>query len=488
MVLIAAMRPSILIALLIACSAPPARPVAPAPAPAPAPAVPATGSPTAATPPPAPAAPAPAPKLPPGVPDTVAGRQLAWVLDVLDHGGKVDAATIEAHFDRVFLDQVPVDQTITVFVQLAASLGNAKVVDVQTLGGLKLQAKLEVPGGTKLRVGVSVDEKTGKMDGLLFRPDTGPKPKSYAEAIEAAKKLAPKAQLLVAAVDRGTCRPLQALEPKAELAIGSTTKLYVLLALADRILAGKAKWDDELAVRDEWKSLPSGITQDDPAGTKRTIRTLAERMISISDNTATDHLLYTLGRKEVEAALRGTGHARPALDAPFLSTRELFLLKLALTPDEVKAYLARPEAGRRTYLDRDLAARRPTMQGIETWTAPRWIDQLEWFASADDLCRVMGALWSRAQRPAAAPLLEVLSKNPGIEIAKPPWKLVGYKGGSEPGVLNMTWLLQRDDDRWFFVTLGFNSTEKAEIDEGAAIGIAGGVIDLLANEGRAAAK
>jgi len=55
---------------------------------------------------------------------------------------------------------------------------------------------------------------------------------------------------------------------------------------------------------------------------------LANRMISISDNTATDHLLLTVGREAVESIQAAMGHSAPGLNAPFITTRELFVLKV----------------------------------------------------------------------------------------------------------------------------------------------------------------
>ena len=33
------------------------------------------------------------------------------------------------------------------------------------------------------------------------------------------------------------------------------------------------------------------------------------------------------------------------------------------------------------------------------------------------------------------------------------WDYVGYKGGSEPGVLNMSWLLRDDAGRWYMLAI-----------------------------------
>jgi beta-lactamase class A len=416
------------------------------------------------------------------VPATPVGDQLAWVLDlIVRRHGKVEAAELEAHFHESFIKAVPIAQQFKVLDELARQL--AKVAIDKTEGGDERLVAHASVGDAKLRIIVALDHATGKIAGLLFQPDTDAmvKPSSYDEAQHTLASLAPHASMLVASLDRGTCKPLHAVAASTQLAIGSTFKLYVLLGVADRLLAGKQHWEDELAVRDEWKSLPSGITQDDPAGTKLTIKTFAERMISISDNTATDHLLYTVGRKQVEAALREAKHAKPMLDVPFLGTRELFLLKLDPSVD-AKQFTRASEAERRVYLDTTLAAKRPALAGAEAWTTARDIAKLEWFASGEDLCRVMATLWTRAQDPKAAAVLDVLAKNPGLPIDAVKFPYIGFKGGSEPGVLNLTYLLRRADGKWFVVTFGLNSDEGGTVSEDKLAGVALGVIDLVAAE------
>lgn len=460
------MRTIVLAGLLIACgsgSAPPGPRPAPAPPPArPAPAPPAVAKPTF-----------------PGAPATVTGDQLAWVLDaIIKRHGKLDRAELEAHFHESFLAKIPPDKALAIFEQLGAQLADLAIVEARA-DDAQLVARATA-GGSKLRITLVVDPATKKISGFAIqRDDLPPRPASFDEALRQVAELAPKAQLLVAALDNGACKPQQELAASEQLAIGSTFKLYILLGVAERILAGKAAWTDEIAVRDVWKSLPSGVTQNEPAGTRQSLATLAERMISISDNTAADHLLYTLGRKTVEATLRATRHAKPALDTPFLSTRELFALKLGTPAAELERYLKLPEARRRDYLDKTLATAAPGIDLAGTWKTARKIDKLEWFASAEDLCRVMAALWTRAQDPRTARVLEILAKNPGLPIDGKIWPYVGFKGGSEPGVINMTYLLRRDDDKWFVIALGFNSAEGGALEEGKIYNLVAGVIDLV---------
>lgn len=81
------------------------------------------------------------------------------------------------------------------------------------------------------------------------------------------------------------------------------------------------------------------------------------------------------------------------------------------------------------------------MAAAKAWTTPRDINSLEWFASADDLCRVYTSLAALAHRPGLSPISSVLSvNNGGLQLPAAQWKTTWFKGGSEPGVLTLAYL------------------------------------------------
>jgi beta-lactamase class A len=286
--------------------------------------------------------------------------------------------------------------------------------------------------------------------------------------------------LLAAEIDGKKCVPLASLDPKKPLALGSAFKLYILDALAAQIAAGKHGWDDPVAIQDAYKSLPSGDMRNEPAGKTFSVRHFAEQMISVSDNTATDHLLAFVGRGAVEDAVRASGHATPPHLVPFLSTREMFALKLLASPDDRTAYVAADVAHKRKLLD--AYDRRDPLEMLAragSFTTPIMIDSIEWPASPDDLCKLIVGLKARADAPATAPVGSILSINPGIPDDRKQYSYLGYKGGSEPGVLNLTWLLQRArDQKWVFLTVGFNDTS-GPLDESKAIAAAATAREFL---------
>jgi hypothetical protein len=153
-------------------------------------------------------------------------------------------------------------------------------------------------------------------------------------------------------------------------------------------------------------------------------------------------LIDLLGRPAVEAALLSTGVADPGRDRPFLTPREMFILKLEEWPTLAARYAAAGEAGRRALLASAIdTGPLPTLASARGWVAPHDIDTIEWFASADDICRAYTSLSALARRPGLAPIAGVLEINDGgIGLDPRQWKTVWFKGGSEPGVLTLTYL------------------------------------------------
>jgi beta-lactamase class A len=78
----------------------------------------------------------------------------------------------------------------------------------------------------------------------------------------------------------------------SRLKVASSFKLFVLKALSENITnTVGGSWNTQIPIRDQWKSGPSGILHTKPEGTLYTLKQLADYMINISDNTATDHSL-----------------------------------------------------------------------------------------------------------------------------------------------------------------------------------------------------
>lgn len=382
-----------------------------------------------------------------------------------------DPQDFEDLFAESFLEAVPADQIHGLFAQGFRDHG--KVLEVRPLDrDSDTQGRFDFAFGDRsvVTVTLTIDEDAPhRVTGLFLGPARVPL-ESLDDVVAALKQFPGTVSFKAVRLD-GKPATVAELEPDRALAIGSAFKLYVLGALVE----DKRKWDEVVTLKDEWKSLPSGILQNWPAGSPVTLHTLAVEMISISDNTAADHLLFTAGRDRVEAVMETMGCEEPAKSRPFLSTGELFKLRTNKTLR--KAYLKADEAGRRAMLAKEVKdAPRPI---LAAWPKVGAISKIEWFASAADLCRAMD--WFRARADEKA--LGVLGVNRGLAIRKDVWPYCGFKGGSEPGVLNMTWLLKRDDGAWFAVSVGWNDKDEP-LQENRMFALAQAAIDLLARNGR----
>jgi hypothetical protein len=307
-----------------------------------------------------------------------------------------------------------------------------------------------------------------QVSGLLITGsqlrDSAKAPASPEAAMAELKTLRGSAGFAIARLGAGKPQLIQGYNADKPYAIGSAFKLVILSELVRETNAGERKWDDLVTL--DGIPLPGGGYTMKPKGTQVPLRELATQMISISDNSATDILLHTLGREKVEAMMPVLGIADPARNRPFMGTLEIFKLKgVAGLADR---YLALDEAGRRALLAGEVAGIPNILIDATSFTKkiPKLIDTFEWFESPNDLVRVLDWLRRNTEGPAGADARAVLSKNPGLAPdARARWQWVGYKGGSEPGVMNMSYLLQAKTGDWYVVTASWNDPAK-DVEQG----------------------
>ncbi len=407
---------------------------------------------------------------------SAAQSQLTWVLDSLNSATVPSSATLARHFAPAFLKAVPPAALVQALAPLIAERPLRVVSTITTQGQFTLVVRVATASGASFSASIVVlPTGTHQIEGLLFKPLPAPLT-SWTEIDHALRRLGASASLY-AGVAGGV--ELNGVAASSVGAIGSAFKLYVLGALAAAVERGTARWNELLAINDAWKSLPSGAMRSLPAGARFTLLHYAEQMISVSDNTAADHLIHLLGRRAVETQLSALGNRSPSRDEPFLTTRELFALKLAAPASLRDAFAAANTHARRALLAR-VDALTPTLAEATDWTSPREIERLEWFASPAELATAMTRLVGEAARPGLAPLRTILSLNPGVELDRSLWRYVAYKGGSEPGVLSLTWYLRRNDGHAFVLSIIVNDPHR-DIDTFSAVTDALAAIALLAH-------
>ncbi|MEU4220600.1 serine hydrolase [Actinoplanes sp. NPDC026623] len=290
------------------------------------------------------------------------------------------------------------------------------------------------PAGTLLAT-LAVD-RAGLVGALRLTPYL-PAPATWNAVDDTLRTLAPRVSFAAMRISPAGCRLVHGVDPDTARPLGSAFKLYVLAALAQAVRSGRLSWNAELPLKAAWKSVPSGVLQDEPDGTVHTLAEYADYMISISDNTATDHLIHTLGRGAVRRQFTHLGNAEP--NAPVLTTREFATLKGWHYPAVASAYAALSSGLRAPLLP--LLDRVPRTS-IKAWENPRMIDQVEWFGSPVDMCQAYAGL--SAQRDPAVDAALTLNDG-GIALPSADFPTVWFKGGSEPGVMTLNYLARAAD-------------------------------------------
>ena len=315
-----------------------------------------------------------------------------------------------------------------------------------------------------------------RITGLVLTDVAATAP-SLATIAAAIRALPGETAFIAAELGGAAPRVLAAHAPERVLAVGSTFKLVVLAELVRSLNAGERRWADVVMLGPE--PLPRGALHRWPPDAPVTLHTLAGLMISTSDNSATDALLRALGRERVEAMLPVVGIADPARDRPLLSTLDAFKLKGAQRGVLGDRWGESDEAGRRALLD-ELAAVAPAAIDQTLLATPNRIGSVEWFASPADLVRVTDWLCRETESGPGAAARAILALNPGVGAgAAARWGWLGYKGGSEPGVLSMTFLGRTSEGAWRAASGSWNNPA-ATLDEARFLALMRQAMALLA--------
>jgi len=180
--------------------------------------------------------------------------------------------------------------------------------------------------------------------------------------------------VLAAEVRNGRLVTIHGLDPNRARAVGSAFKLYVLGALGQAIENGTASWQEKLAIRNAWKSIPSGVMQNEPgreALHAPSLRTADDRDQRQHRGRPPDR---ALGRTAVEQELVRFGNHSPGRDIPFLTTRENTILRRrpGLADERLRPEPARKSA--RAYY------RASTRSALDRWALgkPRSAGSLAW--------------------------------------------------------------------------------------------------------------
>lgn len=342
-----------------------------------------------------------------------------------------NAEQVKQYFAPEFLAVVSAEKIVEITKIYVNTLGAyKKAISVEDR-----KYRLEFEKGTAdSTININADNK---IDGLWFG---GPEfsDDNLESVKQAFEKLTGKVSVCLLRHDPANKAPeeILTLNEEAPLGCGSAFKLYLLKALDESVKQGKRNWTDIVEIRDDWKSFPTGVLQDWPAGSRHTLETVAGLMISISDNTATDHIYNMLGEKALREYF-------PASCSDLFNTGHMLKLKFFF-PAKAFEFTKADATAKKSILD-EMNAIKPSE--IASYSAiykienPVLVEEFEWFISTRNLCETIYALRDN----------HLLRINPahGL-VSKKDWHIVGFKGGSEPGVLNYTWVLQKKAEGPFY--------------------------------------
>jgi beta-lactamase class A len=291
--------------------------------------------------------------------------------------------------------------------------------------------------GAREDIDIHTDDQTmvDRFDVQTQKPNIN----SWADVDTELQKSGASYSYQVAKVNDGRCQRVAGTNTAASLPLASIFKLYVLYAVADGVKAGTVSWDDKLTITAQAKAVGSSGLEKLSPGTQVTVRAAADKMIATSDNMATDLLIGRVGTQAIERALVEAGHHDPASMTPFPTMHELFSVGWG-TPDLREQWKHAVQFGgpqERAHLLAQTNSRpyQPDPNRTHTPASPYGA---EWYGSAEDICRVHAALQTGAVG-AAAPIKQILSQIPGIDLDRQQWPYVGAKAGNLPGDVTFSW-------------------------------------------------
>jgi beta-lactamase class A len=362
---------------------------------------------------------------------------------VLERFFKTDKVSSD-WFTPEFLTAIPIEQNQLLINQLKQDLGKFESIVPEGDGFLLKFSQGSVPA----QIAITSEEK---IFGLFYN---APRKNiaSLEDAIAQFKTLPGKVSVLV---QEGNISHAS-LNPTTCLAVASAFKLAVLDVLKSQIAAQKLTWQTIVPLQSQYKSLPSGKLQTWPDGSYLTVETLATMMIAESDNTATDHLINLIGRENVEAIA--------PQNQPFLMTREFFQFQLKANQSLLEQYRKGNLQEKRSILTE--LAKQPLPKLSEFEEPQRNTMDLECFFTPTQLCQLM-------DRVSDLPLMSI---NPGAASPQD-WQKITFKGGSGPGVLNLTTGVQAKNGKHYCVVATWN--HEGLVDEVMFMSLYGGLLVYL---------
>jgi hypothetical protein len=431
-----------------------------------------------------------------------ASEKLSWFLEQLVPGEPITDAEILENFAPGWFSGFTVQQTRDFLLSVRASYPSGEVTDQISLTPMQfvgmvtgtngneafviVESKFAEPGITQLFVSFF-----GTGQGTVVRAEH--QNLNLSQAADEFLTMSSQPALLIARINASNqCVVVEGRNEDAARATASIFKIWVLGGLAEAVESG-AVAIQQMVARTDAEEAPGGPVANEPNNTPFSVLELAELMLGMSDNTATDLLHELVGREALNPVPAAFGHAQPELLTPFLNISETFHLLFSVPFAEANAYLNDREAGQAAFVTDTLeplgsfAANGGGFNNAELTTT------VTWRASPLDICNAFARHGTWAIGSDESLLVEIAL---GAGAAQPrlrnQWDRVWYKGGNliveaDPGnpgfeqvVLTHAWLLENEgSDPYVVVVLSNGPTD--DIDTFDVQSITGRILELLAS-------
>ncbi|MBF0362080.1 MAG: serine hydrolase [Oligoflexia bacterium] len=399
------------------------------------------------------------------------------------------------YFTPDFINSVPYEDLIVIFHNLAKKYGRCKQIKISTPDGIHgtFMAITDKEFSLKFSMALQINETASQflISGLFFKGNLTPSIhfNDLTDLKKSLEKLAGNVSAKIKILNQDDksklANDLFSYNSDVKMALGSTFKLYVLGSLADKIKNSELKWNQEFPIKEELKSLPSGVLQNQENGKMLSLLAYARYMISISDNTATDHLINIIGKEYIENNLTSKIDESSNINSfvtsniPFLTTLEMFKFRALYNNEQAQKYSTSTSLERKMLLSEinsNPLNKQELYKLLQDWNTPKQHNFIEWFSSTNDMCNTMDWLLKKEDNT----LLAILSLNtPFIDLEyNSNFEYAGYKGGSEPGVINMTYLLKTKNNKWISFSIGQNNLSE-NINDDAFSEIVHATLELI---------
>jgi hypothetical protein len=390
------------------------------------------------------------------IPDTPAGRQLSWLLTQFN--GPL-APHMAPHFTQEFLgrsSEAVIRGAVSQWKRDEFAGGAAEVHQVEEASLNRIGAVLRGrTTGRFSRIQVATD-KWGQINSMSLTALMNFVPGALSQWSKIDAKLGglPGSTSLAAwEVKDSGATPVHQFRAGEPMSINALAGLYVAGALTELVSAGGAKWDEPMPIADEFKSVMGGRMQLEASETEFPLSQYLSLMLAQNDTTAFDHLLLRVERPRVESYM-SKWCSVPDRNRPFLATLEYYRIKLGADRTLPGRFAVADPDGRRSLLSESGAVDKsvPSLSAAANWRLPFEVNRIGWFASADDCCRVLADLARISAHQGMEPLAQALRMTGTMEDSTV-WRSAAFKSGSEPGIMAMIWLLERNDGRRFVLAL-----------------------------------